>query len=174
MPKPEQHSSWWSTLPGLITAVGGILTATAGLIVALHSVGWLESKNDRAQQAAKAPNSKEEESTNSEIVVDDMRLLSANVLYREFQNNPVDASNKYVGKTLVLEGLVSNILLRSDGVGAVVHVPDRGNSRALILSFPRRNDLVGISLGQKLRFRCTVEKYEHSIVWMEENCEVQG
>jgi hypothetical protein len=173
MSKPEQHS-WWSTLPGLITAVGGILTAAAGLIVALHSVGWLASTNDSAQPVAKTPNSREGANTNPAPVVDGPGLLSANILYREFQTNPVDASNKYVGKALVLEGIVSNILLRSDGVGAVVHISDRGNSKALILSFPRRNDLAGISLGQKLRFRCTLEKYEYSIVWMEEDCEIQN
>lgn len=173
MPKPEQHS-WWSTLPGLLAAVGGILTAAAALIVALHSVGWLKSKDDSAEQAAKAPNSREGVSTNSPLVVDGPRLLSANVLYREFQNNPVDASNKYVGKTLVLEGVVSNILLLHGGVGAVVHVHDSGNPKALILTFPRRDDLAGISLGQRLRFRCTVAKYEYSIVWMEEDCEVQS
>jgi hypothetical protein len=56
----------------------------------------------------------------------------------------------------------------------VVHISDRGNSRALILPFPSRNDLIGVSRGQKFRFRCTVEKYEYSIVWMEEDCVVQS
>jgi len=101
-------------------------------------------------------------------IVDGPRLLSANALYRDFQNNPVDAGNKYVDKTVVLEGLRGNVILHSDDAGAAVHIADSSRSNALILNFTDRNDLTGINPGQKFRFRCTVNKYEYSIVWMED------
>lgn len=101
--------------------------------------------------------------------------ISASAMYQEFQRNPVDASNKYVGKAPVMEGIVSKILLLSDGVGAAVHIADNaGPARALILDFPNRNVLTGVSVGTKLRFRCTVSKFEHEIVWMARDCEVVG
>lgn len=101
-------------------------------------------------------------------IVDDVRLLSANVLYRDFQNNPVDASNKYVGKTVVIEGLLGEVRLHYDDVGAGVHIADSGRPNALILNFPDRNNLAGIDRGQKFRFKCTVNEYKHSIVWLED------
>ena len=105
--------------------------------------------------------------------LDGPRLLSANALYREFQDNPIDASNKYAGKTVVLEGLRGDIVLRSDGVGAAVHIADSGRPNALILRFSDRNDLASIDRGQKFRFRGTVKSYEYSIVWMED-CTIEG
>lgn len=37
------QGSWWRTLPGLLTAIAGILTAFTGLIVGLHQAGLLHS-----------------------------------------------------------------------------------------------------------------------------------
>jgi hypothetical protein len=106
------------------------------------------------------------------IVAEGVNLPSANVLYREFQDNPVDASNQYVGKAVILDGLRGEVILRSDGVGAAVHIADRGKSNALILSFNDRNELSGIKPGQRFRFRCLVEKYEYLIVWLED-CSIE-
>lgn len=98
-------------------------------------------------------------------------LLSANALYRAFESNEGDASAKYVGQTMVLEGLRGNVIRRSDGVSSVVHISDRHKSDALILSFPDRAQLAGIETGAKFRFRCTISKFEYLIVWME-HCSV--
>lgn len=184
MPQPEHHS-WWLTLPGLITAVGGIVTAVAGLIVALHSVGWLKPTEDRkkqnsevtpsAQTASRAPDAVEPDSkapalneTSRPSISSGVNLLSANALYREFQANPVDASNRYAGKAVALEGLRGEMILTSDGVQAAVHIVDGSRSNALILVFSDRNQLSGINKGQRFRFKCMVDKYEYSIVWMED------
>ena len=35
----EKSQSWWQTAPGLLTAVGGTITALAGLVATLHSAG---------------------------------------------------------------------------------------------------------------------------------------
>jgi hypothetical protein len=43
---PEQRSAgaWWTTLPGVLTGVAGVLTAFAALLVALNQVGLLGGK----------------------------------------------------------------------------------------------------------------------------------
>ena len=33
-------AAWWSTLPGVLTALAGFITAVAGLIIALHQFGF--------------------------------------------------------------------------------------------------------------------------------------
>jgi hypothetical protein len=100
-------------------------------------------------------------------------LPSANALYREFQDNPLDATNRYVGRALVLEGLRGEMILMPDGVQAAVHVADGRRTNALILLFSDRNQLRGINGGQRFRFKCVVEKYEYSTVWMED-CSIEG
>lgn len=37
--EPPKSQSWWQTLPGILTAVAGIMTASTGLILALNQVG---------------------------------------------------------------------------------------------------------------------------------------
>lgn len=143
----------------------GLLRSVALLVVciSLCATGCYKKEDRGAANSAEAGSD-----ANKPVVVDDPRLLSANALYREFQNNPVDARNKYGGKTVVLEGLRGDIVSPPDEVYAAVHIADSGRPNALILSFSNRNDLAGINRSQKFRFRCTVKKYEYSIVWMED------
>jgi hypothetical protein len=98
-------------------------------------------------------------------------VLSANALYRAFQDNEVDATKRYVGRVVSLEGLRGDVIMM-DGVKAAVHIADRGKSNALILQFSDRGLLRGIEKGQRFRFRCRVEQYEYLIVWMEE-CSIE-
>jgi hypothetical protein len=46
MPAKSQKStgSWWATLPGILTGIGGIIGAIAALIVALNTIGWFDRK----------------------------------------------------------------------------------------------------------------------------------
>ena len=37
--EPPKSQSWWQTLPGILTAVAGFITASTGLIVALNNMG---------------------------------------------------------------------------------------------------------------------------------------
>jgi hypothetical protein len=99
--------------------------------------------------------------------------LSANALYREFQNNPVDATDRYAGRAVVLEGLRGEMILLSDGVQAAVHVAEGPTANALILLFSDRNQLRGINRGQRFRFRCVVDKYQNPTVWMDD-CSVEA
>ena len=44
MDTKSDSKSWWLTLPGILTAVAGTVTAITGLIVALHQTGVLSAK----------------------------------------------------------------------------------------------------------------------------------
>lgn len=41
---PTQKKSWWETLPGVITAVTGLVAAAGVLIATLHAVGFFEAQ----------------------------------------------------------------------------------------------------------------------------------
>ena len=95
-------------------------------------------------------------------------LPSANALFREFEDDPINATDRYVGKALTLEGARGAVVLLSDGTSAAVHIPDRGKPDALILRFPDRNELAGVKKGQTFRFTCTVTKFEYGNVWLDD------
>lgn len=46
MTNDQSKSSWWKTIPGVMTAVGGLITAIATLIVALNQVGLLTGNSE--------------------------------------------------------------------------------------------------------------------------------
>lgn len=100
------------------------------------------------------------------------RVLSANALYRAFEENRADAAVRYVGKFVTLEGLRGNVIIHDDG-SATAHISDRGISNALILSFPNRSELDGVSKGQRFAFTCKVRQFEYLKLWLED-CAVRG
>jgi hypothetical protein len=51
-PRP---TSWWQTLPGVVTAIAGLLTALGGLLLALNQVGLLNRDHGHAASAAGEP-----------------------------------------------------------------------------------------------------------------------
>lgn len=91
-------------------------------------------------------------------------ILSANRLYREFNDNPMDATHKYQGKTVAVEGLVGQIK-PSDHGDAVVHIPDE-TPDSIIAEFPRQDDLRGINVGDKIQLQCAFDKYEFKRLWL--------
>lgn len=46
--EPPKSQSWWQTLPGIMTAVAAIITATTGLIVALNNAGAFSRDTEMA------------------------------------------------------------------------------------------------------------------------------
>jgi hypothetical protein len=60
---PDSKSqSWWQTLPGLITAIAGTITAIEGLLAGLNQVGLLPSTTTKsANSLASAPSSPDDE-----------------------------------------------------------------------------------------------------------------
>ena len=46
----SKSEGWWQTMPGMLTATAGIVTALTGLLVAFHQVGLLGGKEKPAPQ----------------------------------------------------------------------------------------------------------------------------
>lgn len=40
--KEEEPKRWWKTLPGILVAIAGLLSAVGSLLVALHTIGVLD------------------------------------------------------------------------------------------------------------------------------------
>ncbi len=54
--KDEQPKSWWQTIPGCLTGLAGIITATAGLVVALQQAGILKGSDQFNPTTLPTPN----------------------------------------------------------------------------------------------------------------------
>lgn len=53
--EPPKSQSWWQTLPGILTAVAGIMTASTGLILALNQVGVFSRESTSASPTPTTP-----------------------------------------------------------------------------------------------------------------------
>ncbi|NJR38740.1 MAG: SH3 domain-containing protein [Leptolyngbyaceae cyanobacterium CSU_1_4] len=42
--KEDRPRDWWQTIPGILTGLAGITTATTGLVIALHQAGFFGGK----------------------------------------------------------------------------------------------------------------------------------
>jgi hypothetical protein len=56
MGEDARSRSWWYTLPGVLTGVTAIITASAGLIVAIKQTGWFEQQSPPAITTPSAVN----------------------------------------------------------------------------------------------------------------------
>lgn len=54
MPDSERSQSWWSTLPGILTAVAGVVSAVAALVVALNQSGVFDRKETPPAKSVKS------------------------------------------------------------------------------------------------------------------------
>ncbi|OQW40057.1 MAG: hypothetical protein A4S08_05665 [Proteobacteria bacterium SG_bin4] len=51
MTDEQKSQKWWQTVPGLLSATAGLITAATGMIVALHQTGFLDKDSGHAPQA---------------------------------------------------------------------------------------------------------------------------
>ena len=51
----NETESWWQTLPGIVTAIAGAITAVGGLLLTLNQIGWIGGGSDGASQPAEQP-----------------------------------------------------------------------------------------------------------------------
>lgn len=51
----EQKGSFWSTVPGILTALGGLLAAVAGLITALYTAGIIGTSSEKTVPPSSIP-----------------------------------------------------------------------------------------------------------------------
>ena len=57
MSDDEKPTSWWQTLPGIITGLTATVTALAGLVVAVQQTGWLAPRRPAPATTSPAPSS---------------------------------------------------------------------------------------------------------------------
>jgi hypothetical protein len=55
MEEKTKSSSWWQTLPGILTAVAALITAVGGAAVAFHQAGFFDHAGQRAPQVQNDP-----------------------------------------------------------------------------------------------------------------------
>src|SRR6478752_4796322 len=55
MSDEEKGKSWWHTLPGILTGVTAIISAVAGLLVAINQTGWLSRSGSQLAQRHQSP-----------------------------------------------------------------------------------------------------------------------
>lgn len=83
--EPPKSQSWWQTLPGILTAVAAILTASTGLIMALNQAGVFSRASSSASPtptAVVSPSpSKLEISAATEVDELEQSLKAANILF---------------------------------------------------------------------------------------------
>lgn len=51
MPEEQERKTWWQTVPGILTAAAGIITALTAFIAALHQAGILGVDNKAQPQS---------------------------------------------------------------------------------------------------------------------------
>jgi hypothetical protein len=54
MSDPDTPRSWWQTLPAVIAGLTALLTALAGLVVAVKQTGWFEARKEIAVTTARS------------------------------------------------------------------------------------------------------------------------
>ncbi len=84
--EPSKSHSWWQTLPGILTAVAAIMTASTGLIVALNQAGVFSRESKSAspsptQTSALSVVEPSKRATGTVIGVDELeqKLNAANI-----------------------------------------------------------------------------------------------
>ena len=63
----KAKGSWWQTVPGTLTALSGVFTAVAGLLVALNQVGFIGFKEKPASPASPSGASSSEPAKSSQL-----------------------------------------------------------------------------------------------------------
>ena len=72
----DSRSSWWSTVPGMLTAAGALVAAVAGLLGTVR--GLLDDSRLRESEKAKAEVERlKEESTRAKLTADDLQRKAA-------------------------------------------------------------------------------------------------
>ena len=69
MTKDQKLPSWWKTAPGVFTAVGGVITAVATLIVALNQIGMFDNKHEPQRTEEVMPSHPIEQTTDGWTII---------------------------------------------------------------------------------------------------------
>lgn len=146
----EKPKSWWHTLPGVLTALGGLIGAIGGLILVGHQVGWIGGeKHDQISigsdttvfQKPTTPDSQPPFQSKSSIpVIDDKQLDTAAISVHE-------EKKQYIGKPY--KGKFLNAFVEScSGEGNVISLAIRVKNvsdKEIYIAFDVRDNPVAIA-----------------------------
>ena len=54
MSQEPRKTSWWGTVPGMLTAAAGVITAVTGLLIALDQIGFFRADPEPVSATAAA------------------------------------------------------------------------------------------------------------------------
>lgn len=85
----EKKSSWWTTLPGILTGIAGLITAIGGLLLILYEINMIGSKQNEEtnDEKAKIEDSIRENGTKSNGITKDKNKGSNYLEERVDTNN---------------------------------------------------------------------------------------
>jgi hypothetical protein len=66
MPKEPEPQRWWQTIPGSLTAVGGVITAITALMVALNQAGFFTEESPASKTETTKSEATKTEATKTE------------------------------------------------------------------------------------------------------------
>lgn len=122
---PSETRSWWTTLPGVLTALAALLTAVAGLVAALSQSGLFPERAKRAEDrppvsasTAALPSPAVAESSTSRLVAQQPAASSATSGPQPLQSAAPTLSARdaggppplVIGETLQLASFTINVL----------------------------------------------------------------
>lgn len=97
--EPESKR-WWQTLPGLLTATAGIITALTGLLLAVHQIGCFSRALPPAAQTQSHPNGESSLPTQAESAKPHSATGSSTSRQLILPSNTEVRSDEYVYKLL--------------------------------------------------------------------------
>ncbi|HXF99668.1 MAG TPA: hypothetical protein VNL69_02735 [Bacteroidota bacterium] len=71
---PEEHKSFWSTIPGIITAIATLVTAIGGFLVVLNQIGVFGTKQEHKADENKVVTGTANQSEVENLSADEMKL----------------------------------------------------------------------------------------------------
>jgi hypothetical protein len=71
---PEEHKSFWSTIPGIITAIATLITAIGGFLVVLNQIGVFGTKTDPKPDQAKVATGTADQGEVERLSADEMKI----------------------------------------------------------------------------------------------------
>lgn len=68
--KEKSVTNWWQTVPGILTAVAALITATGGLLLVMNQIGCLDKSIKSKTESVQTPFEKNELNTNKTEISD--------------------------------------------------------------------------------------------------------
>lgn len=108
----SDKKSFWSTLPGAITAVTGLIGAISGIVLTFHQVGWIGSKTNLEAQRTTT----EDATQSNDLPIRDLTIFEDN-----FTNPPMNKEWQVItGDWYIRDGFLNGVSTQKTSFGGPV------------------------------------------------------